>query len=147
VKRFLTLFLLLPLLSITSACTFSTDQGATANKIVEQCHEALKQKDWDKLFSLYNASFFAQNPKSAWKTELTSLFDRLGPLQSESADFQQNDSVSRGDYYIYGFTLQFAKGTAKETITVFRGVNDKQLSIAGHVIQPLAQNAAGPVAQ
>lgn len=141
-KRFLTLFLLLPMLSTTSGCSFSTDQGATANKIVQECHEALKQKNWDKLFSLYSAGFFAQNPKSAWKAKLTSLFDRMGPLQSESADFQQNDAVSRGDYYIYGFTLTFAKGTAKETITVFKGVNDKQLSIAGHVIQPLAGSAA-----
>lgn len=136
-KRLPVLFLLLLLLPITSGCSFSTDQGATANKIVKQCHTALEKQDWDKLFSLYDHSFFAQNPKTAWKDKLTALFDRLGPLQSETADFQQNDAVSRGDYYMYGFTLHFAKGTAKETITVFKGINEKKLSIAGHVIKSI----------
>jgi hypothetical protein len=138
-KRLLTLSLILPLLFMPAACMFSANDGVTADKIVQQCHEALKQKDWDKLFSLYNASFFKENSQSAWKANLVSLFDRFGPLQSESIDFHQNDSVSRGDYYIYGYTLQFAKGVAKETITVFKGVGDKKLGISGHIIRPQRQ--------
>ena len=134
--RLLTLILMMPLLFLPAGCTFSASDTAGANKVVQKCHEALKQKDWDTLFSLYSKSFFEEEPKSAWKSSLTAIFDRLGPLQSAQLDYQQKDSRSQGDYYVYGYTLKFEKGTAKETMTIFKAVGEKPLLIAGHIIRP-----------
>jgi len=134
-KRLFTLSIAL-LLLLLSGCMYDAADEGQASRIVDQWHAAFKAKEWDKAFALYDKSFLAEHPREAWQQHLAQLTDRFGALKDIRPTFQQKDPRFRGDYYMFGFVLVFEKGTATETVTVFKGIENDKLTIAGQMIQP-----------
>ncbi|HXH71384.1 MAG TPA: hypothetical protein VNI58_01025 [Mariprofundaceae bacterium] len=135
-KRLRALLLVLPLLFSLNACLYNSGDETQAEQLVKQWHDAFKAKNWDAAFALYDKSFYNDHPRDAWLTELKSLGDTYGALKDIRPVFHQKNARLRGDYYIYGFHLIFEKGSAAETITVFKALESDKLTIAGHMIQP-----------
>lgn len=135
-KRLCTLLLVLPLLFTLNGCMYDSSKEVQAEQIVKEWHTAFKAKDWKSAFALYDKSFYKDHPKDAWQTELKSLLKTYGALKEVRPTFKQKNARLRGDYYIFGFHMIFEKGSAAETITVFRALESDKLTIAGQIIQP-----------
>lgn len=133
-KRLLTLIFacLLPLLS---GCLTQADQGAEANKLVTAVHQSFQDGDWDRLLPLYDEQFIKTHPTEKWKQQLTSLTQPMGKLINIKPTFEQHDPRFGGDFYLYGFILQFEKGSISETITIYKAVNAEKMTISGHELR------------
>lgn len=133
-KKLFLLLLLLPLLF--SGCSYEAGNQAGADQLVNDYHQAFKADDWETLLTLYNDSFFQTHSKESWQSTMAALITRFGPVREFRQMYTQKDPRYRGDYYIYGYRIVFEHGSATETLTVFQGIEEKKLTIAGHVITP-----------
>ncbi len=129
----LTAWLLASLL--LAGCLSQADQGNEAGKIVEQVHQAFSERNWDALLPLYNDKFFANRSADQWKKYLEKTTANLGKLKNIRPTFTQKDPRFGGDFYLYGFLLQYDKASISETLTLFKGINDEQMSISGHLLK------------
>ncbi|WP_238701091.1 hypothetical protein [Mariprofundus erugo] len=133
-KKLFALLMLLPL--FFTACSYeAADQGG-ADQLVNRYHEAYKTGDWETLLACYDESFFQTHSRNAWQSTLTALTERFGPIREFHQMYSQKDPRYRGDYYMYGYRILFDHGSATETLTIFQGIEEKKLAIAGHVITP-----------
>jgi len=133
VKRLLITLLLLPVMAGCSI--YSASDQSEADKLVTRYHQAFKAGDWDTLLSLYSPAFFKAQSNDEWRHKLMGLHSQYGALKEVRRSYAQKDSRYRGDYYIYGYRLIFAKGAVNETITIFKGIENDKLTIAGHVFK------------
>ncbi|HXJ16829.1 MAG TPA: hypothetical protein VNM68_06490 [Candidatus Polarisedimenticolia bacterium] len=138
-KRLSKLLLAFLLLLGLNGCIEAEYQGQ-ATQLVEQWHNAFKAGDMDTAFSLYDKGFLADHPRITWEKKLLGLTQSYGALKEIRPTFQRKDPSVAGDYYVFGFILVFEKGSASETLTVFKSLKDDKLSIAGQTIQPKARS-------
>jgi len=118
-----------------TACVYDASNQSEADVLVSKYHTLLKAGDWDGVLALYSPDFFKeQNPK-AWRATLVEQQKEYGTLQQARQTYSQKDPRYRGDYYMYGYTLVFERGTVAETITVFKGIESNTLTIAGHTLK------------
>ncbi len=121
--------LLLPLLG---GCLTEANQGDEANTIVTTVHQAFKSGNWDAAIKLYDEAFLTTHSADAWRQKMIKLGSELGALKHVKPTFSQKDPRFRGDFYIYGFLLQFEHGSLSETLTIYKGVDKKRMTITGH---------------
>lgn len=125
-----------------SGCLYDASQQQEASEVVQQLHDAaFKSHDLDKALAMYDASFFKEHAKDAWRQKLASISKGYGALKEVHPLFQQKDPRFRGDYYIFGNRLVFENGTLKETITVLKAIESDHLTIAGHLLTPVNSNS------
>jgi len=122
------------LLLAVTACA-AADQSEDAQKVVQQLHQDMIKQDWQHAIGLYDKDFLAEHPPKLWQAKLGSLVARFGKLNKVIPVFMQKDPRLRGDFYVYGFRLEFANGRVQETITVFKGVRSDRMVISGHVFK------------
>jgi len=134
--RFLRQCTVLFFAGLLSACLTPADQTKDAEAIVQQLHEAMMQQDWDRAVSLYHPSFFAELDREAWRAHLARIVREHGKLLRVEKVFSQKDARLQADYYIFSYRLHFSRGTLQETITVGKGVNENELRILAHRLQP-----------
>ncbi|MDQ6993571.1 MAG: hypothetical protein Q9M31_08845 [Mariprofundus sp.] len=131
-KKILILLMLLPFLS---GCLNQANQGNEANKLVSTAHEAIQTNHWDKVIPLYDQAFLKLHQPAAWKKEVTLLTAPLGKLTNIKPTFEQHDPRFGGDFYLYGFILQFEHGSITETLTIYKAVNKEHMTISGHILK------------
>ncbi|RMH59746.1 MAG: hypothetical protein D6678_07335 [Zetaproteobacteria bacterium] len=122
------------LLFALTACA-AADQSEEAQKIVQQLHQDMINQDWQHAIGLYDKDFLAEHPPQLWQAKLSGLTKRFGKLTKVVPVFMQKDPRLRGDFYMYGFRLEFARGRVEETLTVFKGVRSDRMVISGHVFK------------
>lgn len=130
--RIYTLFLAAVLLS---GCLTEANQGNEASEIVATVHQGFKSGNWDTVMPLYDELFYKTHPLSQWKRKLNELTQPLGALKNIKPTFQQNDPRFRGDFYLYGFLLQFERGSISETLTIYKGLDKERMTISGHQLK------------
>ncbi|MBF0282106.1 MAG: hypothetical protein HQM07_06020 [Zetaproteobacteria bacterium] len=118
-----------------TGCTYDAGDKVLADQLVYLCHQSISNNDMETLMKLYDPSFFKDQPKAVWAAYWADIYKRLGHLQEIRPGFSQKDARFRGDYYIYGYTLVFERGIARETITVFKGIEQDEVAIAGHSVR------------
>lgn len=128
-KRLFITLLLLPLLS---GCLTEANQGEEANQIVTTVHRAFQSGDWQQVMPLYDEHFLKTHTAQQWQKHLTTMLQPLGALKNIKPTFQHKDPRFRGDFYIYGFLLQFEHGSISETLTIYKGVDKDRMTITGH---------------
>ena len=133
-KQFFTILLLLPTL-LLGGCLTEANQGDEAAKIVTAVHDAFKTGNWDKVMPLYEDQFLHLHPAAAWQASMRSLTAPLGALKNIKPTFQQKDPRFRGDFYLYGYLLQFEHGSVSETLTIYKGVDKDHMTISGHQLK------------
>ncbi len=135
-KRFFARLLLLPLLLFTLAgCLIEANQGEEADQIVSTVHKGFQTGDWQDVMPLYDEQFLRIHRPKAWQQKMTALIKPLGALKNIKSTFQHNDPRFRGDFYLYGFLLQFENGTISETLTIYKGVDKDRMTISGHELR------------
>ncbi len=125
---------ILALLTITllSSCLTEAGQQNDADKIVTSLHQAILANDWDKASSLYSKDFFKQESQEHWQHHFKDLEKSLGKIKSFKISSKHKDPRYGGDFYIYSVFVQQEHGYSSETITIFKGLNDKKLNITGY---------------
>jgi hypothetical protein len=118
-----------------TGCLYDANNQSEADQLVNRYHTLLKAGDVDGILALYNDVFFAEHNRKAWRAALLKQQKEYGVLQQVRQVYTQKDPRFRGDYYIYGYTLVFEHGKVSETITVFKGIEDDTLTIAGHTLK------------
>jgi len=83
----------------------------------------------------YATAFIDTHSKDKWKEKWLGMIQNLGEVRQFRPLYSQKDARYRGDYYMYGYMVDFERGKAKETITIFKGIEQDEISIVGHVIQ------------
>ncbi|PIP01979.1 MAG: hypothetical protein COW18_05655 [Zetaproteobacteria bacterium CG12_big_fil_rev_8_21_14_0_65_54_13] len=131
-KRFLILLMILPLLA---GCLTEADQGNEANQLVTAAHQAIKSNNWDQVTPLYDDEFLKAHSLTAWKQQVAELTAPLGKITNIKPTFEQHDPRFGGDFYLYGFILQFEHGSISETLTVYKAVNKEHMTISGHILK------------
>jgi len=122
------------LLFLTS-CLTQANQQEQADQLVKRAHQAFSQQQWETLLPLYHDDFFAMHPKEAWQQELQQTTSGMGALQHIEPTFRQKDPRFGGDFYLYGFVLQYEHGLIHETLTIYQSIEYETLSIAGHMLK------------
>jgi len=135
-KRFFTGIILAPLLLVLlTGCLTEANQGEEAGQIVSTVHKGFQSGNWDAIMPLYDEQFYKMHPKSSWQQKLTQLTGPLGALKNIKSTFLHKDPRFRGDFYLYGFLLQFERGTISETLTIYKGVDKDRMTISGHPLK------------
>jgi len=135
-KRFFVRLLLLPLLlSMLAGCLIEANQGEEADQIVSTVHKGFQTGNWQEMMPLYDEQFLRIHRPKAWQQKMTALTKPLGALKNIKSTFQHNDPRFRGDFYLYGFLLQFENGTISETLTIYKGVDKERMTISGHELR------------
>jgi len=118
---------------VVAGCYDANQQGEAAG-MVDMLYASIDKGDWNRALSLYGRRFYQQQSREAWKKELQSLHDELGPIQQRTLEFAQRDAKYRYDAYIFGFNVRYARGKTKDIITIYRAVDGKGLHIVAHKI-------------
>ncbi|OIO69539.1 MAG: hypothetical protein CO186_10230 [Zetaproteobacteria bacterium CG_4_9_14_3_um_filter_49_83] len=118
------------------ACSYAANEQPAADQLVQRLHQNVKTQDFEAMTELYDESFFKAQDRQAWQKKWQGFAQQFGTLEEIRPIFSQRDARYRGDYYIYGFKLVFARGSLHETISVFKGIEGGSLSIMGHVVEP-----------
>jgi len=141
-KRSLLTFLLLSLFPIIlGGCLNEANQENDADHMVGIVHQGFKTGEWDAIMPLYDKSFLKLHPASVWKNKLLRLTKPLGALKNIKSTFLHKDPRFRGDFYIYGFLLQFEHGTISETLTMLKNVDQDKMTISGHQLRLKKHNS------
>jgi len=131
-KQLLILMMMLPFLS---GCLTEADQGNEANELVTTAHQAIKNNNLDTVIPLYDMAFLKTNPADTWKRQVAELTAPMGKLINIKPTFEQHDPRFGGDFYLYGFILQFEHGSISETLTIYKAVNKEHMTISGHILK------------
>ncbi|MDQ6978776.1 MAG: hypothetical protein Q9M09_01215 [Mariprofundaceae bacterium] len=118
-----------------SACMYDASNQPEADQLVHRYHTALKAENWDAVLALYNPVFFKERNRKGWRVKLLEQQKKYGTLQHVRQTYSQKDPRYSGDFYIYGYTLIFERGTVAETLTIFKGLQDNALGIVGHTLK------------
>jgi hypothetical protein len=106
---------------------------ATAGKYFQ----AVSQKDWDTVMSLYSPLFFEKLSKKQWRDTLATLAKRLGDYQSHQLkewEYRRTSGPNGSQrVMILTYQVRYTKAEATETLT-FSGGSDGELQIVGHRI-------------
>jgi len=120
------------LISLLPGCLTQANQQVEADKLVQEFHTALQNGNWEQASSYYNAQFFQEQSRSNWQNDLQTAIRNLGDIQSFHLTTKQKDPRYGGDFYIYITRIQHEHGSSHETMTIFKGLDDKRLSISGY---------------
>jgi len=120
------------IISLLPSCLTQANQQVEADKLVQAFHSALQNSDWEQASTYYNAKFFQQQSRSDWQNNFQAAIKKLGKIQSFHITTKQKDPRYGGDFYIYMTRIQHQHGSSHETMTVFKGLDDKPLSITGY---------------
>jgi len=123
------------LLFMLGGCLTEANQGGEADAIVKTVHQGFKSGNWKDVMPLYDQQFLNIHPASIWQRKLAALVQPLGKLKHIKQTFNHNDPRFGGDFYMYGFLLQFEHGTISETLTIYDAVNKKHMTISGHELK------------
>lgn len=129
------LLLSLLLFSMLSGCLIEANQSEEANQIVSTVHKGFQTGDWTDVMPLYDEKFLSIHGSKAWPQKMTALIKPLGALKNIKSTFQHSDPRFRGDFYLYGFLLQFENGTISETLIIYKGVDKDRMTISGHQLK------------
>ena len=138
-KRLILSILLLPLLS---GCLTQANQGAEAAQIVKTVHQAFRDRNWDLIMPLYDKKFLELHSEKQWREDLQKMTADIGALKAVKSTFQQKDPRFGGDFYLYGFLLQYERATISETLTIYQGINADRLTISGHILKTRKHDAS-----
>jgi len=134
-RSFITLLLLSLLPIMLGGCLNEANQVDDAGHMVGIVHQGFKTGKWDAIIPLYDKQFLKLHPARAWKKEILTLTQPLGALKNVKSTFLHKDPRFRGDFYIYGFLLQFEHGTISETLTLLKNVDQDKMTISGHQLR------------
>ncbi|PIV29114.1 MAG: hypothetical protein CO186_02335 [Zetaproteobacteria bacterium CG_4_9_14_3_um_filter_49_83] len=118
-----------------TGCLTQASQTEQAHSLVEQAHQAFEARQWDSLTPLYAPTFFQDKSPEDWKITLENTTAGLGKLTGVQPTFEQKDPRFGGDFYLYGFLLQYENGSISETLTVYSSIDDDVLKISGHILK------------
>jgi len=127
--------LILITLFFLSGCITQADQQQQADKIVSEFHHAIQKSQWDTAAKLFNPAFFKTEPKKHWQQQFTLLQKKLGKITDFHTVSMSKDPRFGGDFYIYIISVRHEHGFSHETITIFKSLDEKPLSIAGYQIK------------
>jgi len=127
-KLAITLFIFL------SGCITQANQHKQADKIVQELHQSMQQHDYNRAAKLFDDKFFKQQSQQAWQENIENIEASLGKIIAFNTITKQKDPRFGGDFYIFIFSIQHEHGLSHETITVFKSLDDKPLSIIGYKI-------------
>ncbi|HKI62547.1 MAG TPA: hypothetical protein VKA31_09660 [Mariprofundaceae bacterium] len=130
------------LLPILSGCLTQANQGKEAGQIVNTVHQAFHDRNWDLILPLYNKKFFEARSEKQWRDKLQKMTTGIGALKAVKPTFQQKDPRFGGDFYLYGFLLQYEKATISETLTIYKGINEDRMTISGHILKIRGHDAS-----
>jgi len=131
---------LIALTMLLSGCLTTADQMPEAEALVKTLHQGMTQEDWDAIIPLYAKDFFASRTPDMWRETLQKQAKTYGHLRDIKPTFRQKDPRFRGDFYIFGYLLKFERGTVRETVTVYQGVDKDRMEITGHLLKPKRKN-------
>lgn len=100
-----------------------------------QFFELLKAKNFDAALDLYAPEFFQSRPREDWKQHLQKMQEQLGDMQSFALKRQQADVRYSGKFFIYEYSVVYAKEKSWETITFFVPVAGGEVKLFGHQIK------------
>ncbi len=123
------------LLLLSVACTTTPRDEGRALRLAEQLHTYWQQQQWDALLALYEPSFLASQGRDAWLRSLQQKREKLGELRSYELQSKQVDARFSGDFYIYVYRLRFQHGALRETLTIYKKLNQDALRVVGHVLR------------
>jgi len=128
-------YLILITLLFLPGCLTQADQQQQADQIINTFHQAIQQKQWDTARNLFDPAFFKTEPKIHWQQQFTLLQKELGEITDFHTVSKSKDPRFGGDFYIYIISVRHKHGFSHETITIFKSLDDKPLSIAGYQIK------------
>lgn len=86
----------------------------------------------------YGSQFFKQISKEKWVTLLTKVESKLGPYKSHTIQgwrvFQNANTSGSGTTVAITCRVTYAKHTATESFTLFKGTGESDFKIVGHKI-------------
>ncbi len=134
-------FVLIIVTMLLAGCLTTADQMPEAEALVETLHKGMVQEDWDAIMPLYAKAFFKSQTPEMWRERLAEQAQSYGHLRDIKPTFRQKDPRFRGDFYIFGYLLKFERGTVRETVTVYKGVDKERMEISGHLLKPKGKHA------
>ncbi|MDQ6951045.1 MAG: hypothetical protein Q9M26_05215 [Mariprofundales bacterium] len=126
---------LILVLSTMSACMYSADHQEEADRLVSKLNQTLKHQTWGDLANYYDPTFLKTTSTEMVKKKWSAIIKKNGEITKFILRSRTKDPRILGEYYFYSFTVLFAHGAAKETVTAFKGEQSNHLTIVGHVIK------------
>ncbi|MDQ6954558.1 MAG: hypothetical protein Q9M20_03855 [Mariprofundaceae bacterium] len=123
------------IISMMQGCLTQADQQQHAGKMINQLHQAIQLQQWDNAIQLFDPSFFKSEPQNIWKQKLITLQDTLGAIKGFNIISSSKDPRFGGDFYIYIISVQHEHGFSHETITIFKGLDERPLMVTGYQIR------------
>ncbi|MDQ6968651.1 MAG: hypothetical protein Q9M14_08225 [Mariprofundaceae bacterium] len=127
--------LILTTLFLLSGCLTQANQQQEADAIISKLHQAIQQQQWDVAIPLFNPDFFKTDPEQHWQHKFALLQKKLGKIIDFHTSSKSKDPRFGGDFYIYIVSVRHEHGFSHETVTLFKGLDDKPLAITGYQIR------------
>jgi len=126
--------LLLLLLSTLGACNseYNSSHQSEGDALVAKLHQAVQQRHWDDLKSVYSGAYLTQNTIGMLQDHWQQLIKKYGNLKGFRLRSKQKDARLQGEFYIYNYAVLFDNAIVRETITVFRSGQDQSITVSGH---------------
>lgn len=134
VRRFHLLFISCIALTLVS-CAGEVPDDASVVQRGKDFYELLKAKNFDGALDLYAPEFFQSRPREDWKRHLQNMQEQLGAVQSFELKRQQADVRYSGKFFIYEYSVVYAKEKSWETVTFFVPVAGGEVKVFGHQIK------------
>ncbi len=113
---------------------YSTKHQSQGDALVQRLHQAIQQGEWERLSEIYGPAYLEQNSVEGIAQHWRQMQQKLGAIRSFRLQSKQRDARLQGEFYFYRFTVLFERGSASETITVFRSGQNDRIAISGHKI-------------
>ena len=115
---------------VATACAPAHDTEADARKMFNQYFTAIAARDYAAAASLYPPDEQAQ-----WRYFLQQREKDKGAMKSYTIDDVAGDTVFRGKFYVFTVHTKNEKQDAKELITLFKKLDEKQMHVVAHKIE------------
>ena len=122
---------------LLSGCGIAKSVNA-ASSVTDSYYDAMKQKDYDKLLTMYSDTFFEKKDKDEWKDSLAVINKKLGDLKSyKLTGWNVNIRAGIGgnaEVYVLTYSVEYSKYNSTEVFTIVRHGKDSPLLIEGQNI-------------
>jgi len=120
---------------LVAGCGLAPNQDK-AKAVVKKHFKYISQKQFGLATEQYSPIFFEKTPKEKWKKMLATISKKLGDYKDYSiVGFRLNTGstpVGTGTMLVYQCRVIYSKYDADETLTLFKGREDKDYQIVGH---------------
>lgn len=128
----------LSLLAVVSCAGQSDKQQA--EQVLARHFDLRAHSSYDAALADYDDRFFEHVTRSEWRSALTSVASKLGPLQGYDVmvdEPERRELAGPGTYLKYKCKVSYSKHNSMETLYLFRKAGATKFKILGHQIDSL----------